>query len=287
MKILKQCAILVLGLLVFLNHGDPCFGGNKPVVGVKVNLKERTYTQEFSASQEAAIEASAAVIIARQLSRKTAFLVFSPEISFDWVLTVDINRKDPKAEGDLNEIGFHISLEGPGADSLKEAYWTFHTIDEFNDVPFIVDAFLADIDKTLNKVDYAAVIREILSQIPIAKAAEMFDDTIFMGWKIHDFRHIDLCMNEKSELIVESAVPHGDTEKLWKITTTVTRPAVADWVNETISTEIVDDRYAEKVRKLLERLSQENLNVRNIYVNKYILLHQCAEAVAPGDAGFN
>ena len=288
MKISRVHLAVLVWIIASLSDGMGV-AGEKPVIGVRVDLMEPNYRVEFSDDQEKAIEDKAAQILAARLSERSGFLAFQPEAgSADtgtWLLTAELNRKDPNAHGDLHEVGFHLVLSGPGLDPTKTAYWTFRSVNRFNDVVFKVDVFLEEIDRTLQNTDYEELIQESLSQIPVAHSAELYRNFMGVGWKLRDHSHEDLCMRDESELLIESHLRANGDVVVRKVNTIVEKGSGDDWRSMNIKCRVSEAKNEQRLRNALEQLAQEKIEVKAVYVQKYVLLQQCTRQVSPLDSG--
>jgi hypothetical protein len=283
----QRLAVLVFIFVTLL--GGICVAGEKSIIGVRVDLLEPNYLVEFSDDQENVIEKKAAQILAARLSERSGFLEFQPRTGrvdvCKWRLTAQLNRKDPMARGDLHEVGFHLVLSGPELDPTKTAYWTFRTINRFNDVVFKVDVFLEEIDRTLQNADYDGLIRESLSQIPVAHSAELYRNFMGVGWKLSDHNHEDLCMRDESELLIESHLKADGDVIVRKVNTIVEKGSGDNWRNMNIKCRVSEAKNEQRLLKALEQLAQEKIEVKAVYVQRYVLLQQCIRQVSPLDSG--
>lgn len=272
------------GFLLVMTWAGSAVAGEKPKIGVRFELKEPYYLKQFSLEQEQTIGNQVAEILATKLAAKSAFLGFYPNMDADWTLQVELDRKDPGARGEFHEVGFRLRLDGPGTDPQKEAYWKFRTIDEFYDVDFRVDVFLRQLDRALEEeADYDFLIQEVLRQVPVAHEAEMSKDIFGIKWKLSNLSHLDLCMSVESELIVESKIlTDGSVRKVY---TKVIEPGEPNWETLQITCEMLSEKNEERIRRALEQLAKENVRVKAIYVQKYVLLRQCIGRFSPEDAG--
>lgn len=269
--------------------------GEKPLLHVCFLLSEPAYVVEFSKQEKAELDRKAASSLARRLASRLAFLDALPMDIRDcktedddvWLLRVELNRKDQNAQGDLQEVGFHLQLQGKDTDDSKKVYWVFRDKTKMFNVEYKVPVFLRQISEALDKADFDHLVHELLSQLPVSTDATLFKDDIFgsVGWKLTQHTHEDLCMNEASILVVRGEFRGSTTSKVKNVYTKVTRQAGNTWRSRNIHSEVSDHRNDEQFRRaLIDRFTDANIEILAVSVDKYVQLRQCGSA-SPEKAG--
>lgn len=279
----KPFFLLLLAALVPIGTAR---ADEKPVLEVCFLLTENTYAVEFSADSKKEVERGAASSLADKLAERVSFLAPRPTRSGDctkdsadaWLLKAELNRKDPKARGDLQEVGFHLSLAGPDADETKTVYWLFREMSQMYAVDYKpTAAFIQQISEAIDGADFGPLVSELLSQMPISKTATLYKDDTFhvVGWELAGFTHEDLCMNESSELVVEGEFVSATPPRVLKIYTSVIRPGGDKWWSLRIRSEVSPQKNEESLRQALQGMTNQDVHILAVFVDKYVQLRQC------------
>ena len=286
MRVLVISSVLIAVLL----GARVASAGEKRVLGVCFLLTEATYAVEFTQDKQDQLEREAAALFGRKLAERTAFLDAQAAVSEtceanpgQWLLRVELNRT-AGAQGSTPEVGFHISLQGSNADDAK-VYWVFRETGRTFQVDYKVPAFIRQLSKALDRADFDELVAELLSQVPVSHQAAMYRDAIFgaVGWELTEHTHEDLCIAEDSELVMESQFGTGAAGSTRKVYTIVTKRGGGEWRSLNIRSEVSEARNPARIRTALEDMTDTDVQVLAVYVEKYMLLRQCRSS--PDEAG--
>jgi hypothetical protein len=213
------------------------------------------------------------------------------------LLTFRLAAKDAQVSRSPGEVGFHIELSGLQTGSrAKPLYWTFRQ-DPFgqklgdNPVPVL----LREIELRIGGQDYTALIRDVLSQVPIAHDGRLWMDPL--GWVL-PHRSVDLCMDRDSLLRIEAAVPSGVGPMVHpfhaRAATHFDPPGPTDiesYRGRLFGKDTKEAITQEVGLGNLARTQPNTVKVKGIYVEEYMSLAPCgtgtsADSLAPDNQDF-
>jgi hypothetical protein len=217
---LHRLAFLGLALTFLLPELS---GAAKPTVAVQFELVDPAYRAQLGAAQGAAAETElASFLVADKLGREIGFLDFSLEPS-EYTLRVSLGSAG--ANTAFSSVDFHLAtLETPGsagASALEPEVIgsrivpVIKAIDRGTSVEdFLVNrsSFVARMKTELEMIDFADLVPELFSQVPVAAGESRLIPTGLqtepVAWII-PYRREDLCMDVGSEIAVRARMPAG------------------------------------------------------------------------------
>lgn len=168
----------------------------RQAIGVKFTLREPMYLQEYTPETVARLEEAFGKSMSAFLNRSFAFAQFEAPVAGQPTLELTLDQRDRSSTAVLKETGIYARLAQTGAPT-HEIYWrTFRDMVHSSDARGKPAEFLKELETKL-EIDDAGLARlqGLLSSIPIATAAQPWeDDALGMGW-ILPFKRSDYCMS--------------------------------------------------------------------------------------------
>jgi hypothetical protein len=260
----------------------PARAADRPRISVSFELVERRLQNAFQPAQRADLEARAAAAIALRLGERIGFVSFSaaPPAAPN-LLTVRLEAAPGSAQALFKETLLRLELTGPGL-TPRSVSWRFRPEERYGDPTGGVEALVREIELRLRELDYRALIQDVMSQVAIAREAQVWQDPV--GWVI-PYRKTDLCLDFRSLLRIESMLPSGAGPVLREFLTRASADfdppgAAAAALRGRLFT--LPEAGAEGVAEL-RRVRPEDVSIRGIYVVEYRQLAPCTGPV-PLDA---
>ena len=290
MRALVRQAMLAMAAMAL---ASPVSAGEKPEVEVCFVLAEPFYKLQFG-GKTAELQDRAVELLAGKLAREVAFFNPKPLSSQDcqavdpqsWRLSVQFDRTDPGASGATHGVGFHLTFQGPGTDEGRTVYWPFRVAGKERQFTAEIEAFLRELDEALDKRKSGQLVADLMVQLPVATEATLHKDPVFgPAWEVTSHTHQDLCLSEKSELVVISRLNSGGSVTVREIFATVTRPGGQTWWAENIRGEVAaSEKNKAPIVRALNDLPEGHVEAVAIHIEKYVLLRQCG-GLSPKSSG--
>lgn len=249
-------------------------------VQVMFSLAQPRYRLEFGEGL-VDLEPAAARAIADALGERIRFVRFTTEPPAETRLTFVLDALDRADRGLMKETGFHIELVAPGA-PVRRMYWRFRPLERFAVRLGDADSFVREIRQTIETSDHAALVRDLLSAVPIAKRTKLVPDPF--GWVL-SHRFTEVCMGAATLLKVRSSFPSGAAMMALDIRAHPSGwfPAPEEEFREGVLLTPAEPQLG------LDRLKaapREQVQVVAVYVVDYTLLVPCTGATSPEAVDF-
>ena len=263
----------------------PAQATDRPRVSVSFELAERRLQNAFQPAQRKELEARAAAVIAQRLGERIGFVAFSAEPpASPQTLAVRLEAAPGSSQAMFKETLLRLELTGPGL-AARSLSWRFRPEERYGDPTGGVEALVREIELRTRDIDYRALIQDVLSQVAIAREAQVWQDPV--GWVI-PYRKAELCLDFRSLMRIESMLPSGAVPVLREYTARASAdfdpPAGAASPAGPVTTALrgrlfmQPEASAEGLAEL-RRARPEDVSVRGIYVIEYRQLAPCSGPV--------
>ena len=187
----------------------PTSADDRRVVAVRVEVAAPQFRREFTEPggavrpELAEAERDAAAQIARALDDPPGFLRFGTSPPAAATLTVRVVSKAPEgARTALQEFGLAVDVTGDGVARGPAAYWVLRPQDDIRGYPSTKQELAQEISaRVADNLD--ALMREVLSRVPIAATSAMLKDP--WGWII-PFTPQDICIDVRSRFTISNEI---------------------------------------------------------------------------------
>ena len=173
-----------------------------PVVAVSFDLAVVRWQGTFGANRTA-LEDKAALEISKWLAGELGFMTYEPSKTGPHRLIVHLEVVPDAGTRQDKETQLRLELVGHSAPPMV---WRFRNEESYGQPTAGVDAFALEIGRRMAAVDQRALVRQLLSQVPITNEAQLWKDPV--GW-VMPYRKAELCMDFKSLLRIENMIPSG------------------------------------------------------------------------------
>lgn len=276
--------VVLLTALMYLVTVDPVIAADRPSVVVTFELNEPRLQNAFKPAQRKQVESLAADALAKRLGERIGFMAFSSQPPGAYSLIVRLEATAESTSTLFKETILRAELNMPGAAS-RSLRWRFRPADRYGDPSGGVEGLVREIDLRTKDIDFSALIRDVLGQVPIAREAQIWKDPV--GWVI-PYRKVDLCMDFHSVLRIENMLPSGAGPVLKEFKARASadfapRGPSANAFRGQIFTEPMpaQDGIAE-----LRSARSEDVTIRGVYVVEYMQLAPCTGPVSVDDVEF-
>jgi hypothetical protein len=174
----------------------------RPVVAISFDLAVARWQGTFGASR-AALEEKAASEIAKWLGQELGFMGYEPGKTGPHRLVVHLEVVPDAGSRQDKETQLRLELAGQPAPPMV---WSFRNEEGYSQPTNGVEAFALEITRRMAAIDRRALVRQILSQIPITNEAQLWKDPV--GW-VMPYRKSELCLDFKSLFRIENMLPSG------------------------------------------------------------------------------
>lgn len=183
-----------------------CLAADKTRVQVNLSI-EQPVLRQFAAADRKWLETEGAKVIARKLASKASFLAFDTQPNADYQLVFILDDLDRSHAG-ISDIVYHASLVGGSPETLAQGQWRFRTSAEYlSKERGTREQFFNELQSTVAQASVAALLAQLLSQIPITRQALTWGQP--RGLAI-SHKTPDLCVGSRSRFRVELQVDdHG------------------------------------------------------------------------------
>jgi hypothetical protein len=199
MKRIVKALLLGLGMAASLSTS----AAERPMVAVAFDLAVPRWKQQF-VSRQGELEQSAAKAIASWLGKEMGFVGFVAGDAGARRLIVHLEVVPDSGVSPYKET--QLRLELVGQSPAMPIVWRFRPDVTYADPTINVESFVREIELRLKDMDKQALVRQVLSRVPIAGEARLWKDPV--GWVI-PYRRSELCMDFRSMLRIENMLPSG------------------------------------------------------------------------------
>jgi hypothetical protein len=219
------------------------------------------------------------------MSQQMGFVVFEPGTTGSPRLLLHLEVVPDAGTREFKET--QLRLELAGAASAPALVWRFRSDERYADPTGGVAAFAQEIALRLADVDKQALVRQLLSRVPIASEAQLWKNPV--GWVI-PYRKADLCMDFKSLLRIENMLPSGAGPVLKEFLARASgdfAPGEAAHTPPALRGRLFTEPIpAQAGLAELGNARPESVAIRAIYVMEYQPLQPCSKPVPPDRVDF-
>ena len=252
---------------------------DRPRVAVSFELNERRLQNAFQPAQRKDLEARAAAVIAQRLGERIGFVAFSAEPqAATHALVVRLEAAPGSSQALFKETLLRLEITGPGV-AARSLSWRFRPEERYGDPTGGVEALVREIELRTRDIDYRALIQDVLSQVAIAREAQVWQDPV--GWVI-PYRKSELCLDFRSMLRIESMLPSGAGPVLREYMARASAdfdPPSSAGVTALRGRLFMQPEASAKGLAELRRARPEDMSIRGVYVIEYRQLAPCTGPV--------
>ena len=167
----------------------PAWAVDRPAVTIAFDLNVPRWQGQFGARRDE-LQAKVAAAVAAWMSQQMGFADFGAGTGGPQRLVLHLDVASDAGAHEFKET--QLRLELAGAAAATPLIWRFRSDERYAEPTGGVDAFAQEVALRLVDVDKQALVRQVLSRVPIASEAALWKDPV--GWVI-PFRKTDLCMD--------------------------------------------------------------------------------------------
>lgn len=265
--------------------GAACTAGRaRPVVAVSFDLAVPRWVNTFG-DQRDALQAKAAQAVASWLDQQMGFVDFEAGSSGPHRLVLHLEVAPDAGTRPYKET--QLRLELLGQPTAQPLVWRFRPDDRFGEPTGGVDGLVREIGLRLGGIDKQALVRQVLSRVPIASEAQLWKDPV--GWVI-PYSRTDLCMDLRSLLHIENMMPSGAGPVLKEYDARATgdfKPPEAQPAAATLRGRVfTEPQTSPEGLAELGRAKADQVAIRAVYIVEYQPLATCSRPVPPEAVDF-
>jgi len=262
----------------------PAGAVDRPAVGVAFDLNVPRWQGQFGTRRDE-LQAKVAAQVAAWMGQQVGFADFDAAGAGPQRLVLHLDVAPDAGAHQFKET--QLRLELAGAAAAVPLVWRFRSDERYAEPTGGVDAFAQEVALRLVDVDKQALVRQVLSKVPIASEAALWKDPV--GWVI-PFRKTDLCMDFKSMLRIENMLPSGAGPVLKEFLARASgdfAPREAAHAPSALRGRLFTEPVpAQDGLADLGRARPELVAVRAVYVTEYLPLQPCSKPVPPERVDF-
>jgi len=253
-------------------------------VTIAFDLNVPRWQGQFGARRDE-LQAKVAAAVAAWMSQQMGFADFGAGTGGPQRLVLHLDVASDAGAHEFKET--QLRLELAGAAAATPLIWRFRSDERYAEPTGGVDAFAQEVALRLVDVDKQALVRQVLSRVPIASEAALWKDPV--GWVI-PFRKTDLCMDFKSMLRIENMLPSGAGPVLKEFMARASgdfAPREAAHAPSALRGRLFTEPVpAQESLADLGRARPDTVAVRAVYVTEYLPLQPCNKPVPPDRVDF-
>jgi len=262
----------------------PAWAVDRPAVTIAFDLNVPRWQGQFGARRDE-LQAKVAAAVAAWMSQQMGFADFGAGTGGPQRLVLHLDVASDAGSHEFKET--QLRLELAGAAAATPLIWRFRSDERYAEPTGGVDAFAQEVALRLVDVDKQALVRQVLSRVPIASEAALWKDPV--GWVI-PFRKTDLCMDFKSMLRIENMLPSGAGPVLKEFMARASgdfAPREAAHAPSALRGRLFTEPVpAQEGLADLGRARPDTVAVRAVYVTEYLPLQPCNKPVPPDRVDF-
>jgi hypothetical protein len=262
----------------------PAWAVDRPAVTIAFDLNVPRWQGQFGARRDE-LQAKVAAAVAAWMSQQMGFADFGAGTGGPQRLVLHLDVAPDAGAHEFKET--QLRLELAGAAAATPLVWRFRSDERYAEPTGGVDAFAQEVALRLVDVDKQALVRQVLSRVPIASEAALWKDPV--GWVI-PFRKTDLCMDFKSMLRIENMLPSGAGPVLKEFMARASgdfAPREAAHAPSALRGRLFTEPVpAQEGLADLGRARPDTVAVRAVYVTEYLPLQPCNKPVPPDRVDF-